>query len=321
MKNTLKKQVTVFSLFLSIVACKPVVEKNIEENILMDKNTAKMVDLGDTIRSGIVAVKVYFPDSICGVFALDNGMIDRCVMDSVFFNRILTHYPLNQKQGIFSKVGRKNIEEYEGKIEFDLCNQKISTKQIFVISGFSQQNFKLDGLIGSDFFVDNIIEINYDNRMVSVLDSVGEKAKGYATITLLKRESLPNCRDMYITLPKIGKQRIHFDLGYFGSIRITYSMWEALGLDTNRYLRKWICQSLQNAPETAYISMIDSIHIGNLMVKNPLVVTQLFEHTKRFDMLEWTNDYQGILGQEFLSQYNIIIDYQKDKLYLKKRTD
>lgn len=170
-----------------------------------------------------------------------------------------------------------------------------------------------DGVIGAQFFERFTVAIDYDNQWVTLSepaapDITSSKDDKWTVLPLAIESSLP-----YINVPvdvnsiKPVTVKLLLDTGYRGSVSLTPAsftpeMLEQLALPQEYYSQ--ISQGMSGAVESR-VAMADAFALGNVQIKN-LPISYVTAGGE--------NDTNGLLGNELLSRFNLIIDYANKQI-------
>lgn len=166
-----------------------------------------------------------------------------------------------------------------------------------------------DGIVGYNVFDGKIIEMNYEQKFIVVHDRMPRLAAGYASMPLQFRHGLPFIAATLRAGNRIYTDYFEFDGGSNGSLWINqqfaakhnlYNSLEKIGTTKSR--------GLGGKTENQTV-LFPSIEIGPFHLSNVPVDIELPGQQPH---LTW-----GIFGMDVLKRFNVIIDFQKDSIYLK----
>ncbi|MDR2146956.1 MAG: PDZ domain-containing protein [Tannerella sp.] len=267
---------------------------------------------------------IYFPsqvDSISGNFLFDTGA-DGLYLDSTFYatNRFRKFKFANgtlpgagagkpQKVLIIKDTVSFTIQNYDNNLSF------IPVFLLKPILG----DFA-DGIIGREPFLDKIMEINYFHEYIRLHNDVSAiDTSGYERISMKKeRNRLFVPATIHINETVSIQEYLLLDLGSGGSIDITSPTADKYKLPEEitgkiSYFTKYGGISGQSS---SYYFRANSIEIGKYRLDN---VTMRYTEDKSGALS--SDKHAGLLGNEVLERFDIIIDFKKNDLYFKPNSN
>lgn len=207
--------------------------------------------------------------------------------------------------------GNKNNENYGVLKNLKVLGIDFNNTEVLIAnleSSFELKCVDLDGVFGNNLIKNAIWKINYDTKKIYITNNI-EKFNITDNMTKISF----NTKKGYT--PKInikinGKKRknIMFDTGSNGGVNIPIEEYsskkftksvEYFGSSkTALYGRAKINKSI--------ISRVDNIKIGKIIMENQFV---------------FFNKTTPLIGNEFLSNFDVIIDYNKNTIYLEKKRE
>jgi len=214
----------------------------------------------------------------------------------------------------------KNYEAYEsdgnnihiGKIT--LPNRLIYSFKEDLFSLSKQTGVKINGLLGVDFFRDNVVQIDYNNRRLRIFGHQEfTPPKGYGVMPMTFQR-----QKMYIQLSVLETD----------SARQTIKML----IDTGAELTAWfetLTNKAVNIPEKSVrgrigeglngeingvFARVQQLCISEFCVRNPIVA---FPDSAAISQIARTSDRDGTIGAQLLSRFNLIIDTHNRRFYFK----
>lgn len=167
------------------------------------------------------------------------------------------------------------------------------------------------GLIGFNVFQNKVLEIDFDNELLIVQNSLPEKAKTYAQI-----EFKQTTGGLYIPI-KINNGRneskgwYFFDTGADNALTFDSKFAKREGFsNTMKVIGKAGIASSESRIISAAVLEVPEVSIADFKIKN--VPTLLAEESNAEAKFE-----DGVIGIGLQSRFNFIIDYPSNKMYLK----
>ena len=166
-----------------------------------------------------------------------------------------------------------------------------------------------DGIVGYNAFDGRTIELDYDKKILVVHHQPVNIGKEYQGMELRFRNGLPFIKADLVNGKRKYTDYFEFDGGSNGSLWLNqafaakhnlYGSLEKLGTTTSRGLGGSIKNQTVLFPQI----LIGGYELANVPVHLELPSAQAH--------LQW-----GIFGMDVLKRFNVIIDFQKDSIYLK----
>ena len=252
-------------------------------------------------------------------FILDSGVRNTIVTEllpgdslSLSFQNSRDLQGLGRGNSLNAYVSDGNTLKLGRKLQFDNKTVYVLKEDVFNLS--RQTGSKINGLIGSDFFDNYVVEIDYSSKRLRFYEPENMVVpKGYGV--------------MPMTIEK-QKMYIHLSVLETDSARRSIKML----IDTGAELSAWF-QTLTNKaitiPEksihgrigeglsgevTGIFARVPQICIANFCVKDPIVA---FPDSAAISEIVRTSDRDGTIGSQLLKRFNLIIDTFNKKFYFK----
>lgn len=183
----------------------------------------------------------------------------------------------------------------------------------------AQLGIPVYGIIGSNFFKNDIIEVDYASKNIFVYQRNSKKIKQ----KLFKYEKIP------ISI-ELEKPYLISEI-----ILNNYKMQAKLLIDSGGSDAIWLFQNTEKikVPEANFQdylgkgfsgdifgkrSRIESIQFGKYVINNP---TASFPENNAYENVLLVEGRNGSVGSEILKRFNVIFDYQNSVIYLKKNSN
>ena len=314
MKNfTLKTLLTLVAALL-FFSCKPNNKATAEE--LAREPVSKIDSIPFTMNEKFPSAqfnRIYIPvqlkDSTIYLALLDNCYTRTSFRDNLFN----TVYDMSNFRAVDTLSFTASRVDFEGKVELRIGSYLLALDTIEIVNtvlfdklfpGFDKN------IIGFDLFEREIVEIDFDNHLVLIHSHLPEKTDTYLALDLHYR----NQRFRYNErMPRIQLE------GFVGKNQ------EKL---TGKFLFDLGAQFTTLYPEfqaqlSSDMSQYDSLSWGYklLNLTNAHNKTIVFAGSDNADISVPVEDEhnQGVIGLDFLRQFNLVFDYPRGKLYLQPR--
>lgn len=253
---------------------------------------------------------------------LDSGASATLITELTQEDSLTLHYSseveikgLGSGQGVMAYCSHLN-ELKAGKIR--LNNQTIYVLKNNSFNLSNHAGTKINGILGSDFFANNLVKINYDTQTITLFENEGYQIpKGYEPISMTLDK-----KKMYVTLPVIGADwKVHNALLLLDTGAEVTAWFRSFGEDhipiPDKRIHRYIGEGLNGIIE-GQIGQINQISIRNHILSKPVVA---FPDSSSISEILSTSDRDGILGGQLLYRFNLIFDYPNKTLWIKKNSN
>ena len=161
------------------------------------------------------------------------------------------------------------------------------------------------GIIGTRFFYNKIVKIDFDNNQILLYRALPAEYKDYISLELFGSQDKGNGRRVRLNFNTFNQEIITleflFDLG-------------ALHTDMENGIKNKIDRTLMPEDSTNLASVL--LSRGFHIFINDSVITVNSQTGEPIDYYKIHNIH-GIIGMEIIKQYNLIFDYNGKRIYLK----
>ena len=263
---------------------------------------------------------IYIPsevDSILGNFVFDTGA-DGLYFDSTYYasNSFREFKFINAMLSGAGSGSPQRVIVITDTISFKFENYSNNLAFIPVLSLKPILGDFADGIFGSQNLANKILEINYFHEFIRLHNDVSViDTSDYIKISMKKeRNRLFVPATIQINDAVTIQDFLLLDIGFGGSIDITSATADKYRL-SNKIVNK-IQYYTEYGGISGYSSTYDfraySIKIGNYKLDN---VTMGYSEDKSGALA--SEDHAGLLGNEILERFDVIIDFMNNNLYLK----
>lgn len=170
-----------------------------------------------------------------------------------------------------------------------------------------------DGVIGAQFFERFVVEIDYDQQLISFSEpgsvpaSVNQRSSSWQEIPLQIQSGLPYLTTQVSTGPKQSVTvKLLVDTGYRGPVSLTPDTHESLEEPLNYF--SMMSQGLSGDVETR-VGMSESLTVGGFVLNDVPVSYSIAGG-------ESDKGSNGLLGNEVLSRFNLVFDYPNERMFV-----
>jgi hypothetical protein len=161
------------------------------------------------------------------------------------------------------------------------------------------------GIIGTRFFYDKIVKIDFDNNQILLYKELPTEYKDYIPFELFGSQNKGNDRRVRLNFNTYNQETITleflFDLG------ARYS-------DMENEIKNKIDRTLMPEDSTNFASVL--LFRGFHMDRNDTVISINSQTGESIDYYKIHN-FHGTIGMDIIKQYNLIFDYNGKHIYLK----
>lgn len=266
---------------------------------------------------------VFIPLEINGVplnFLLDSGVDETILLSLADKEEVSLHSVekiklkgLGSNEPIEGLKSSNNILSVKGLVDrhHDVF---IVLDQSFNFS--SHIGIPVNGIIGYNFFKDNIVEVNYDKKKVFVYKDTKRCRKKMAKRTA-SPITIERNKPYLLTDVAIGKEQVKskllIDIGNSDALWLFANKEKKIKMPATNfedYLGKGFSGDING-----FRAKISSVKIGSFIFENPIVA---FPDSVSIKSVNKVVDRVGSLGGEILKRFNVIFDYSKSKIYFSK---
>ncbi|HFA48283.1 MAG TPA: PDZ domain-containing protein [Bacteroidetes bacterium] len=173
---------------------------------------------------------------------------------------------------------------------------------------------EIHGILGADVFRNLVVRINYEKREITIKKRKNFKPpKGYMSLPIEVKRNKPYIKvPLRISSDSISDVKLLLDSGATLSLLINMDTKPGLHLPPNT-LKGNVGAGLGGFIE-GYLGRVSSLQLGGYEMKE--IITNFQDLSESVDT-SLLNGRNGILGNQILSRFDVIIDYPKEVLYLK----
>ncbi len=288
------------------------------ENLISQNNKISS-DIADSIPIIYYKNHIYIigeADSIHGTFVFDTGATG-FYFDTSFYSENNFSYK-NIKYAVLPGAGTtaQKVIVIMDTVNFTVKNNNYKTKIIPVLKLKPILGDISDGIIGWKYFSDKVLEINYKKKYLKIHNDISSvNISGYKKIFLKKRKN-----KFFIPLHiKINNSKeidgeFLLDIGSGGDISLTNSVAEKYNLDKTikNKVKYYTNYGGVGGKSSGYQFIADTLKVANFIFKK---VTMEYSLDKSGALS--SDEYFGLIGNEVLERFDIVIDFKESYLYLK----
>ncbi len=255
-------------------------------------------------------------DSVSCNFVFDTGATNLYI-DSSFYASSSFNYQ-NVFDAYIPGVGIKQqkIKVIDESVKFRFNKYLYTTEKVPVIVLKPILGDFADGIIGLQYFNRSVMEINYVKEYIRISDNIDSvNTSGYSKIELVNdnnRLFIPLKVNINNAISIEGEYMLDFGSGNSVSITSPTAKNYRLQNSINKKIGYHTKYGGIGGESSSYDFMAKSVEIGGFTLND---VTMDFSTDKRGAMA--TSRHHGLIGNKVLEQFDIIIDFNNNFLYIK----
>jgi hypothetical protein len=292
-----------------------------QDSFVFDKGIEKV-----TVPAVLINNLVFIPIKVNGVelnFLLDTG-VEETILFSLEDNPSVNFYNtekitlrgLGSEEAIEGLKTTNNILELNGLISNHQLIYVI-LDQSFNLS--SQIGIPVNGIIGYQFFKDNLVRVDYASKKVTIYKNDEEKRKKIEkkfSATPIKIEKFKPYLMGNVVMDKSGVDvKLLIDIGNSDSIWLFQNLSEQIKVPAKNFedfLGKGFSGDIEGKR-----ARISEFSFDKYVFKSPIVA---FPDSSSIKSVRMVQNRVGSVGGEILKRFSVIFDYKNEKLYLKKNS-
>jgi len=278
------------------------------------------VEIPFKLKAGFIVVKLYFDNKLPMEFIFDTGAEHSILFHKAYADLLQVEYSKRiEIKG--SDLSESQYALIARDIKLKLEDQIPVERDVLVLEDELQLfqeslGFQLDGVLGGSFFRGLVLEINYRSQKIILYnpDSYVHKKKGFSKYKIEVNQNKPYIiAESVFTPGDTTMVKLLIDTGASLPFLLHANTDSSIVIPA-RVIRGTIGQGISGSLE-GYIGKIHSLGLGKFHFGSLLT---LFQDLTNIDFRDnFTLVRNGILGNELLSRFTLIINYLKEEIYLK----
>lgn len=279
---------------------------------LINYSCSKKVTEMNTIPlryDGYLYLDIKVEDKTHGNFVFDTGA-PVIILDSLFCKK--NGLDFETKDILVGGIGSetRTAQMITDTIHYEFNNKEnhYNSSLAILLNLKSMIGEKIDGIAGIQTFAERRYMIDYVTQRITFIDSV----KGFEEINA-KFEENKICIPLIIKLKNNKTINGNFLLDT-GSDQTTLNshVFMADGIYNDPNKKKFFAKGGIGGDSNGYFLQSEKINLGKLKIKDVLITIS----NDTLGMLA-NHDYMGILGNDILDDFHIILDHQKERIWVK----
>lgn len=270
---------------------------------------------------------VFVPIKVNGVelnFLLDTG-VEETILFSLEEKREV-HYFNTEKiflRGLGSQAAVEGLKSTNNVLEFGSMKYRNHMFYIVLDPDFnlsSHIGIPVNGIIGFQFFRNNLVEINYKKKRIVVYkdnDKNRKKTeKKYSAIPITIEKSKPYLKSKVVMDNNEIPVKLLIDIGNSDAVWLFQNRSERIKVPSknfNDFLGRGFSGDVEGKR-----ARIQKFEMSEFEFNNPVVA---FPDSSSIKNVTMVADRMGSVGGEIMRRFDVIFDYQNRKMYLKKNNE
>lgn len=270
---------------------------------------------------------VFVPIKVNGVEL--NFLLDTGVEETILFSleeKKEVHYFNTEKiflRGLGSQVAVEGLKSTNNVLEFGSMKYRNHMFYIVLDPDFnlsSHIGIPVNGIIGFQFFRNNLVEINYKKKRIVVYkdnDKNRKKTeKKYSAIPITIEKSKPYLKSKVVMDNNEIPAKLLIDIGNSDAVWLFQNRSERIKVPSknfNDFLGRGFSGDVEGKR-----ARIQKFEMSEFEFNNPVVA---FPDSSSIKNVTMVADRMGSVGGEIMRRFDVIFDYQNRKMYLKKNNE
>lgn len=270
---------------------------------------------------------VFVPIKVNGVelnFLLDTGVSETILFsledkkEVRFFNaeKILL-------RGLGSQEAVEGLKSTNNILEFSSMKSRNLMLYIILDPEFnlsSHVGIPVNGIIGSHFFRNNLVEVNYSKKRVVVYKNTDKNRqkiqKKYKTIPITVEKSKPYLKSAVFQDNKEIPVKLLIDIGNSDAIWLFQDRSESIKVPAKNF-EDFLGRGFSGDVKGRR-AILKKFEMGDFKFNNPVVA---FPDSISIRNVNMVPDRKGSIGGEIMKRFTVVFDYQNSQMYLKKNSN
>ncbi len=290
-----------------------------QESFVFEKGVEKVV-----IPFKFINNLIFIPIKVNGIelnFLLDSG-VEETILFSMEDKKEVNFFNVEKitLRGLGSEASIEGLKSTKNKLE---CNGLKSENHFLYI--VLDQSFNLsshigipvNGIIGYNFLKNNLVEINYTNKKISVYkdsDKLRKRInKKFQVVPITIERSKPYVASSVVLNSNEIPIKLLIDIGNSDAIWLFENESKGIKIPLKNfedYLGKGFSGDVEGKR-----AQVSKFKLSNFEFNNPIVA---FPDSTSIKNVRMVKDRAGSVGSEILKRFSIIFDYPNQQLFLRK---
>lgn len=311
----MKKKCVFFLLLMTIM---PVFG---QDGFVFDKGIEKV-----TVPLVLINNLVFIPIKVNGVelnFLLDTG-VEETILFSLEDNPDVKFYNSEKitLRGLGSEVAIEGLKTTNNILELEGLKSNHQLIYVILDQSFnlsSQIGIPVNGIIGYQFFKDNLVRIDYTGKKVIIYknDDANRKKieKKFKPTPITIERFKPYLMGNVVMNESDVDVKLLIDIGNSDSIWLFQNISEDIKVPVKNF-EDFLGKGFSGDVEGRR-ARVPEFSFDNYNFKLPIVA---FPDSSSIKSVRMVKDRVGSIGGEILKRFSVVFDYQNEKLYLRKNT-
>jgi hypothetical protein len=293
-----------------------------QDEFVFDKNVDKI-----SVPIKVINNLVFIPIKVNGIelnFLLDTG-VEEIILFSLEDNPDVKFYNSEKinLRGLGSAASIEGLKTTNNILEIHGLKSKNQLIYVILDESFnlsSQIGIPVNGIIGYQFFKDNLVSINYmKKKLVVSKNNVVNRSKiqkRYEEIPITIEKHKPYLSANVLITDKDVSVKLLIDIGNSDSIWLFQNLSEDIKVPS-RNLDDFLGKGFSGDIEGKR-ARVSKFAFDEYSFNSPIVA---FPDSSSIKSVRMVQNRMGSVGGGILKRFSVVFDYKNEKLYLKKNSD
>ncbi|MEM7548372.1 MAG: aspartyl protease family protein [Bacteroidota bacterium] len=282
-------------------------------------NDANKATIRFETYNNLIVVPVVLNNAIPLRFIVDTGVNTAILTDKLFSDILSIEY--GKKISLLGADGKREVNAYVARnVSLRLPGVTGKSQSVLVLEEDylnlgSTIGTEIHGIIGYELFRRFVVELNYNTKtMVLKEPHAFNPKKKYTEVDISLEDTKPYITsDVTLQNGETIAAKFMFDTGASHAILLNMGADERIDLPEThlpRLLGKGLGGDIDGC-----LGRVEKVKLKHFEIENPIIS---FANEESYHNLFKSTSRQGSIGGGLISRFNVVIDYFRGKLYLKK---
>jgi hypothetical protein len=294
-----------------------------QDDFVFDKGVDKI-----SVPIKVINNLIFMPIEVNGVelnFLLDTG-VEEIILFSLEDNSGVKFYNSEKinLRGLGSKESIEGLKTTNNILEIPGLKAKNQLIYVILDESFnlsSQIGIPVNGIVGYQFFKDNLVSIDYAKKKLVVSKNnevnINKIRKKYSEIPITVEKNKPYLlANIYMDLDKEVSVKLLIDNGNSDSVWLFQNLSEKIKVPSRNFddfLGKGFSGDIEGKR-----ARVSKFSFDKFSFDNPIVA---FPDSSSIKSVRMVQNRMGSIGGGILKRFLVVFDYKNEKMYLKKNSD
>lgn len=270
---------------------------------------------------------IFIPIKVNGIelnFLLDSG-VEETILFSMEDKKEVNFFNVEKitLRGLGSEASIEGLKSTKNTLECKALTAENHVLYIVLDQSFnlsSHIGIPVNGIIGYNFLKDNLVEINYSSKKISVYKDSDKNRKRinkkFQLLPITIERAKPYIASSVVLNSNEIPVKLLIDIGNSDAIWLFENEKKGIKIPAKNfedYLGKGFSGDVEGKR-----AQVSKFKLSNFEFKNPIVA---FPDSSSIKSVRMVKDRSGSVGSEILKRFSIIFDYPNQQLFLRKNSN